>query len=62
MVLQRGGNEIITQLCIMNHRMNRMANKFGDKLDRLENQRVNDHANVQIRPEQREFNVKRVVR
>jgi hypothetical protein len=50
MVLQRGDNKIVTQLCIMN-RMNWMANKYGDELDRLENQRVNDHANVQIRPE-----------
>ena len=62
MVLQRGDNDIVTQLCNMNHRMNRIANKFGDKLDRLEKQRVNDHDNVQIRHEQREFNVKRVVR
>jgi hypothetical protein len=51
MVLQRGDNDIVTQLSNMNYRMNRIANKFGDKLDRLEKQRVNDHDNVQIRHE-----------
>jgi lysozyme family protein len=39
-----------------------MTNKYRDKLDRLKRQHVNNHGRVQIRPEQREFNVKRVVR
>ena len=41
--------------------MDRMTNEFGDKLDRLESQHVNDHGGVQIRPERREFNVMRIV-
>jgi len=39
-----------------------MTNKCRDKLDRLKRQHVNNHGRVQIRPEQREFNVKRAVR
>ena len=31
-------------------------------MDKLKRQHVNNHGRVQIRPEQREFNVKRVVR
>jgi len=46
----------------MNQRMDQMANKFRDRLDRLKRQHVNNHGGVQNRPEQREFNVKRVVR
>jgi hypothetical protein len=42
--------------------MDHMANEFRDRLDRLERQHVNDHGGVQNRLEQREFNVKRVVR
>lgn len=30
-------------------------------MDRLERQRVNDHDMVQIRPERKEFNIKRIV-
>jgi len=42
--------------------MDRMANEFGCRVDRLK-QHVNDHGRVQIfRPEQREFNVRRAVR
>jgi hypothetical protein len=59
MAPQRGDNEIVTQLCIMNQRMDQMANEFGDRLER---QHVNDHGKVKIRPEQREFNVRMVVR
>jgi hypothetical protein len=39
--------------------MDQMANEFGDRLER---QHVNDHGKVKIRPEQREFNVRMVVR
>jgi hypothetical protein len=35
----------------MNQRMDQMGNEFGDRLDRLEKQRVNDHGRVQIRLE-----------
>jgi len=55
-------NEIITQLHIINQLMDQMANKFRDRLDTLERQHVNDHDRVQIRLEQREFNIRRVVR
>jgi len=39
-----------------------MANKFGDRLDRLKRQHVNNHSMVQIKPKWGEFNVRRVVR
>jgi len=39
----RGDNEIVTELRIINQRMNQMTNEFGDRLDRLERQHVNDH-------------------
>jgi hypothetical protein len=35
----------------MNQWMDQMTNKFGDRLDRLEKQHVNDHGRVQIRLE-----------
>jgi hypothetical protein len=38
-----------------------MANEFRDRMNRLERKCVNHHGRVQIRPEQRESNVKRVV-
>jgi hypothetical protein len=41
--------------------MDQITNEFGDRLDRLERQRVNDHNMVQIRPERKEFNVRRGV-
>jgi len=40
----------------MNQHMDQMTNEFGDRLDRLERQRVNDYNRVQIRLEQRKFN------
>jgi hypothetical protein len=46
----------------MNQRMDQMANKFGDRLDRLKRQHVNNHSMVQIKPKWGEFNVRRVVR
>jgi len=39
----RGDNKIVTELHIINQRMNQMTNEFGDRLDRLERQRANDH-------------------
>ena len=57
----KGDSEIITRLCIMNQQMDQITNEFGDRLDRLERQRVNDHNMVQIRPERKEFNVRRGV-
>jgi hypothetical protein len=57
----KGDSEIITRLCIMNQRMDQITNEFGDRLDRLERQRVNDHNMVQIRPKRKEFNVRRGV-
>jgi len=42
--------------------MDRMANEFEDRLDRLERQHVNNHGRVQIKPVRRECNVSRVVR
>jgi hypothetical protein len=38
-----------------------MANEFGDRLDRLERKRANDHDGVQNRPERREFIVRRAL-
>jgi hypothetical protein len=35
----------------MNQHMDQMTNEFGDRLDRLERQHVNDHNRVQIRLE-----------
>lgn len=46
LALQRGDNEIVTQLRIMNQRMDQMTNEFEDRLDKLERQRVNDHGMV----------------
>ena len=43
----------------MNQRMDQMIDEFGDRLDK---QHFNDHDRVQIRPQRREFNVRRVVR
>jgi hypothetical protein len=40
--------------------MDQKANKFGDRLYRLERQCGNDQDEVQNRPEQREFNIIRV--
>jgi hypothetical protein len=42
---QRGYNETITQLYIMNQWMDQMATEFEDKLER---QHINDHGMVQI--------------
>uniref|UniRef100_A0A6N2NFS5 Uncharacterized protein n=1 Tax=Salix viminalis TaxID=40686 RepID=A0A6N2NFS5_SALVM len=42
--------------------MEGLANEFGDSLDRLKNQNVNDHSGVQNKSEQKGFNFKRVVR
>jgi hypothetical protein len=47
MAPKRGDNKIVTQLCIINQRMDWMANKFGDRFER---QCVNDHGEVQNRP------------
>ena len=44
---ETGDNEIVTQLHIMNQRMDWMINEFGDRLDK---QHFNDHDRVQIRP------------
>jgi len=46
----------------MNQQINRMANEFEDRLDRLERQHVNYNGRIQIKPVQRECNVNRVVR
>jgi len=51
---QKEDNEIVTQLRIMNQRMDQMANEFRD---RLEGKRANDHGKVQNRPKRKEFNV-----
>jgi hypothetical protein len=40
MTPHRGDNEIVTQLRIMNQRMDQMANEFGGRLDRMERQHV----------------------
>jgi hypothetical protein len=57
----KGDSEIITRFRIMNQWMDQITNEFGDRLDKLKRQRVNDHDMVQIRPERKEFNIKRVV-
>ena len=46
MAIKRRDNEIVTQLRIMNHQIDQMTNEFGDRLDRLERQHVNDHGRV----------------
>ena len=46
----------------MNQWMDWMINEIGDRLYKLERQHVNNHGRVWIRPERREFNVRRVVR
>jgi hypothetical protein len=46
MTPQRGDNEIITQVHVMNQRMDKMANEFRDRFDRLERKHVNDHSKV----------------
>jgi hypothetical protein len=45
----RGDSEIVSQLYIMNQRMDQMTNEFGGRLDRLNRQYVNDYCRVQIR-------------
>ncbi|KAL9337650.1 hypothetical protein Peur_069419 [Populus x canadensis] len=49
-------------MALMNQRIDRMTNEFGDSLDRLEKQRVKDYSRVQIKLELREFNVRRAIR
>jgi len=56
---QRGDNEIVTQLRIMNQQMDQMANEFGNRLER---KHVNYHGKVQIRHEGIEFNITGAVR
>jgi hypothetical protein len=45
----RRGDSDVSQLYIMNQRMDQMTNEFGGRLDRLNRQYVNDYCRVQIR-------------
>jgi hypothetical protein len=49
MAPQKGDNEIITLIRIMNWWMDGMANRSRDKLNRLERECVNDHGKIQNR-------------
>ena len=49
MAPQKGDNGIITLIHIINRQMDLMANRSGDRLDRLERECINDHGKVQSR-------------